>query len=127
MRIDHIGIATHDLDDLATVYETFLGCSVVHEEEFDGLRLAFLEVGSAYFELLEPVEEGTVARYLESEGPGIHHIGLETEDIDAALATAREAGIELIDEEPRPGGWGHTVAFLHPASTGGVLFEFVEH
>jgi methylmalonyl-CoA/ethylmalonyl-CoA epimerase len=82
---------------------------------------------SGYFELLEPQEEGTIARYLERNGPGMHHVAFVTEDLGAALDHARDLGIDLVDEEPRPGAWGHTVAFLHPKSTGGVLVEFVEH
>ena len=127
MRFDHAGIATDDADALAELFEMILGTPVVHEETFDGLRIVFLDCENGYFELLEPVEDGTVSRYIERHGPGIHHLALATEDVDAALERAREAGVELVDEEPRPGAWGHEVAFLHPDSTGGVLVEFVEH
>lgn len=127
MQIDHLGIATDDADGLATLFEELLDAPVVHEEEFDGLHVTFLDCGNGYFELLEPVEDGTISRYLEKNGPGIHHVALETEDIEDALATARDLGVELIDDEPRLGAWGHDVAFLHPKSTGGVLVEFVEH
>lgn len=127
MRIDHIGVATEDLEEVADLYDRLLDTPVVHEEKFDGLRIAFLEMDATYFELLEPTTDGTVARFLENNGPGIHHVGIETADIEAALNTAQDAGIELIDATPRPGAWGHSVAFLHPASTGGVLIEFVEH
>jgi methylmalonyl-CoA/ethylmalonyl-CoA epimerase len=68
-----------------------------------------------------------VARYLDEQGPGLHHVALATDEIEGALAAARGAGVELIDESPRPGAWGHEVAFCHPKSTGGVLVEFVEH
>ena len=129
MEFDHAGIATDDLDDIADLYDGLLGTPIAHEEEFDGLRVAFLGLGNGYLELLEPLPdaEGAIPRYLDENGPGIHHLALRTDDIDAALGTAREAGIELVDEKPRPGAWGHDVAFLHPASTGGVLVEFVEH
>ena len=127
MRFDHAGIATDDADALAELFEAILGTPVVHEETFDGLRIVFLDCENGYFELLEPVEDGTVSRYIERHGPGIHHLALATEDVTAALETAREAGVGLVDEEPRPGAWGHEVAFLHPDSTGGVLVEFVEH
>ena len=126
MRFDHAGIATDDADALAELFASILGTPVVHEETFDGLRIVFLDCGNGYFELLEPVEDGTVSRYIERHGPGIHHLALATEDVAAALETAREAGVELVDEEPRPGAWGHEVAFLHPDSTGGVLVEFVQ-
>ena len=127
MHIDHIGIATEDVAELADLYGTLFDAPVVHEEEFDGLGVAFLEFDDSYFELLEPLEEGTIARYLDRNGPGIHHVALEAEDVEAALDRVRDAGVECIDEEPRPGAWGHDVAFLHPKSTGGVLVEFVEH
>ena len=127
MKFDHAGIATDDADALAELYADLLDAPVVHEEIFDDLSVTFLDLGNGYFELLEPVEEGTISRYLDKNGPGIHHLALETDDIEQALDTARDLGIELIDEEPRPGAWGHDVAFLHPKSTGGVLIEFVQH
>jgi methylmalonyl-CoA/ethylmalonyl-CoA epimerase len=126
-EFDHAGIATDDADALADLFETLFDAPTVHEEEFDGMLVRFLDLGNGYFELLEPRGEGTIATYLEREGPGIHHLAIETDDVEGALEDAREAGIELIDEEPRPGAWGHDVAFLHPKSTGGVLIEFVEH
>ena len=127
MRFDHAGLATDDAAALADLYADLFDAPVVHEEEFDGLRVVFLELDGGYFELLEPLEEGTISRYLDRNGPGIHHVALETDDIEGALATARDCGVELIDDEPRPGAWGHDVAFLHPKSTGGALVEFVEH
>ncbi|WP_158057811.1 methylmalonyl-CoA epimerase [Halorussus halophilus] len=127
MHFDHAGIATDDAATLADLFADLFDAPVAHEEEFDGLHVVFLELENGYFELLEPVEEGTISRYLDANGPGIHHVALETDDIDAALETARSHGVELIDEEPRPGAWGHDVAFLHPKSTGGVLVEFVQH
>jgi len=129
MEFDHAGIATDDLDGLADRYGTLFDASVAHEEEFDGLRVAFLDLGNGYLELLEPLPDadGAIPRYLDEHGPGIHHLALRTADIETALDAAREAGVDPVDEEPRPGAWGHDVAFLHPASTGGVLVEFVEH
>jgi len=92
------------------------------------MSVVFLELDDGgYFELLEPTAGGAIAGYLDREGPGIHHVALATDDIAAALDRARDLGIDLVDEEPRPGAWGHEVAFLHPRSTGGVLVEFVEH
>ena len=127
MHFDHAGIATDDATALADLFTDLFDLEVAHEEEFDGMRVVFLDCGNGYFELLEPLEDGTIARYLESNGPGIHHLALATDDVDAALERARELGIDLVDEEGRPGAWGHTVAFLHPKSTGGILVEFVEH
>ena len=127
MHFDHAGVATDDADGLADLYADLFGCEVAHEENFDGMWVVFLDVGGGYIELLEPRDGGPIASYLDEHGPGIHHLALTTDDIEAALARAREAGVTLIDEEPRPGAWGHDVAFLHPKSTGGVLLELVEH
>jgi len=129
MRFDHAGIATDDAATLVDLYGGLFDAPVAHEERFGDLSVTFLDIGNGYFELLEPVEDadGPVPDYLDREGPGIHHVALETEDIAEALAVADEAGVSLIHEEPRGGAWGHDVAFLHPASTGGVLLEFVEH
>jgi len=129
MQFDHAGIATDDLDGLADLYGGLFDAPLAHEEEFDGLRVAFLDLENGYLELLEPLPEadGAIPRYLDEHGPGIHHLALRTTDIEEALDVARDTDVELVDEEPRPGAWGHDVAFLHPASTGGVLVEFVEH
>ena len=127
MRFDHAGVATENAESLAFRYEDIFGCEIAHEERFGDLKVIFLGLENGYFELLEPREEGTIAEYLESHGPGLHHVALATDDIEAALDDAVDAGVDLVDEEPRPGAWGHEVAFLHPESTGGVLVEFVEH
>ncbi|WP_251343262.1 methylmalonyl-CoA epimerase [Haloplanus halophilus] len=128
MRFDHVGIATHDADQLTDLFGTLLDAPVAHREPFDGLDVRFLDLGNGYLELLEPTEdEGPVARSLDRSGPGVHHVAFATADVAAALDVARDHGIDLVDEEPRPGAWGHDVAFLHPESTGGVLVEFVEH
>ena len=126
-RLDHAGIATRNIEMLATLYTDILGCERAHEERVRGMDVVFLEFESSYFELLEPTDEGPIASYLDQHGPGIHHLAVGTDDIEAALAEARRVGVDLIDEQPRPGAWGHEVAFLHPGSTGGVLLEFVEH
>jgi len=128
MHFDHAGIATDDAAALADLYTDLFDTHVAHEEEFDGMNVVFLSLGNGYFELLEPLEdEGAIASYLDSNGPGIHHLAVATDDIEDALANAREMDIALIDEEPREGAWGHEVAFLHPKDTGGILVEFVHH
>jgi methylmalonyl-CoA/ethylmalonyl-CoA epimerase len=128
VRFDHAGIATDDAGALAERYATLFDTPVIHEETFDGMEVTFLDCSNGYFELLEPLgEEGAVARYLDRNGPGIHHLALATDDIWAALDRMDDHGVERIDEEPRAGAWGHDVAFLHPNSTGGVLIELVEH
>ena len=128
MKFDHAGIATDDADALAEQYAALFDATVAHEERFDGMQVVFLDLGNGFFEVLEPLDgEGAIANYLDRNGPGIHHLAVATEDIEAALNRAREAGVELIDEQPRGGAWGHDVAFLHPSATGGVLVEYVEH
>jgi len=129
MQFDHAGIATDDAAPLAELFAEAFETPVVHEETFDGLHVTFLEMDNGYFELLEPLPDadGAIPRYLDSNGPGIHHVALETDDIAAALETVSDCGIDLIDEKPRPGAWGHDVAFLHPKTTGGGLVELVEH
>ena len=127
MHFDHAGIATDDARDLAELYGDLFGFEVAHEETFDGMRVVFLDCGDGYLELLEPIEEGPISKYLDSNGPGVHHLAFATDDAEGALETARDHGVRLIDEEPRPGAWGHDVAFLHPKDTGGILIEFVEH
>jgi methylmalonyl-CoA/ethylmalonyl-CoA epimerase len=128
MRFDHVGVATRDAAALADLFDGLLDAPVAHEETFDGMDVVFLELDDGgYFELLEPRDGGAIADYLDREGPGIHHVALATDDLPAALDRARDLEIDLVDEEPRPGAWGHEVAFLHPRSTGGALVEFVEH
>lgn len=127
MSVDHAGIATDDAAAMVEQYTALFDCSLAHEETFDGMDISFLDFGNCYFEVIEPREDGAIANYLDRNGPGIHHLAVETEDIEASLATARDLGIKLIDEQARGGAWGHDVAFLHPGSTGGVLLEFVEH
>lgn len=127
MRFHHAGVATHDLDDLIDRYAAVFGVEVLHTETTDGMRIAFIGLENGYLELLEPVDDaGPIARYLSRADTAIHHLAFAVDDIEAALDRASEAGVELIDEQPRPGAWGHTIAFLHPRDTGGVLTEFVQ-
>lgn len=127
MEFDHAGIATREADELEALFRDLLEAPVAHRERFDGMDVVFLDLGNGYLELLEPHEDGTIGRYLERHGPGIHHLAFATDDVESVLEIAREMGIDLVDEESRTGAWGHEVAFLHPGSTGGVLVEFVEH
>jgi methylmalonyl-CoA/ethylmalonyl-CoA epimerase len=128
-RIDHIGVAVEDLDEALTLYRDRLGMPVHHREKVEqfGVEAALVGIGDGYVELLEPVSADTsVGRFLERHGPGMHHVAYETRDIDSALESVREAGLELIDERPRAGIRNSRVAFVDPKSTGGVLTELVE-
>ena len=125
----HVAIATADADALATTLAAALGGERAGEETIDGggLRVVFVKVGQVLFELLEPRSDAhTVAKFLAKRGAGLHHVSLEVPDVAAALERARAAGVKLVDESPRAGAHGSRVAFLHPASLGGVLFELSE-
>jgi len=128
-RIDHIGVAVEDLDAAMELYRDRLEMREQHRETVEefGVEVVLLEVGESHVELLRPLSEETgVARFIERNGPGIHHVAYGTDDIDAALDAARAAGLRLIDQEPRRGIRGSRVAFMHPKATAGVLTELVE-
>jgi methylmalonyl-CoA/ethylmalonyl-CoA epimerase len=127
-RIAHIGIAVRALADSVPFYRDVLGLPVVPLDDADGASIIGLAAGESLIELLEPRETGTpVARFLDSRGPGIHHICFAVDDLDDALARCRAAGIRLIDQTPRVGAEGKRIAFLHPSATGGVLVELTEN
>ena len=128
-RLDHIGVAVVDLDAAVTLYERDLAITLVHRETIadQGVEVVLLDVGENHVELLAPLAEDTpVGRFLAKRGPGIHHVAYQTSDIVAELARLKAAGIGLIDEQPRTGVRSSLVAFLRPASTGGVLTEIIQ-
>lgn len=128
-RIDHIGVATDDLEGALALYEKTLGMPLAHREtvESQGVEAALLDVGDGHVELLRPLGDDTpVGKYLASKGPGLHHVAYAVGDIEQVLGQLKDAGIELIDEEPRVGIRDSRVAFVHPRSTGGVLTEIVQ-
>jgi methylmalonyl-CoA/ethylmalonyl-CoA epimerase len=122
-------VAVDDLDEAVALYSERLGMPVEHREtvEDQGVEAVLVGVGEGHIELLRPLAAETpVGRFLDRNGPGLHHVAYETNDIQSALDAARAAGIRLIDEGPRTGIRNSRVAFLHPKSTGGVLTELVE-
>jgi methylmalonyl-CoA epimerase len=128
-RIDHVGIAVSDLDAAIDLYESSYGMALVHRETVteQGVEAVLLDVGENHVELLSPLGDDTpVGKFLAKKGPGLHHVAYQVADIEAALSGLRDAGLRLIDEEPRTGIRSSRVAFLHPASTGGVLTEIVQ-
>lgn len=128
-KVDHIGIAVANLKEALKLYEETLGikCTGVEEVAEQKVRTAFLPVGDTEIELLESTDPaGTIARFIEKRGEGIHHIALRVDNIEAALEKMKAAGIRLLDEVPRPGAGGARIAFLHPKDTGGVLIELTE-
>ena len=130
MKLDHIGIATRKIDQALGLWRDTLGLTLDHREEIaeQGVRVGMLAIGETHVELLEPLsDDSPVGRFLDKRGPGIHHIAIRVANIRAELARLKNNGARLIDEEPRVGAGGCLVAFVHPASTGGVLLELVEH
>lgn len=130
MKINHLGIATKGIDEALKFWEDALGLENVHTEtvEDQKVRVAMLPIGESRVELLEPTsEDSPISKFLEKRGGGIHHIAVETDDIEAALAKLKQSGARLIDEKPRIGAEGCLVAFVHPSSTGGVLLELVQN
>lgn len=128
-QIDHVGIAVADLEEAVALYRDRLGMREQHREtvEEQGVHAVLLEIGDSHVELISPIgPEGGVAKFIERNGPGMHHVAYRTDDIDAALKQLVAAGIRMIDEEPRTGIQGSRVAFAHPKSTGGVLTEIVQ-
>lgn len=128
-RIDHIGVAVEDLDGAIALYRDSFGMTEQHRETVEELEVeaVLLGIGEGHVELLRPLSpESVIGSFLEQNGPGMHHVAYQTEDIDAALEAVRAAGLRLIDERPRRGIRNSRVAFLHPKATGGVLTELVE-
>jgi methylmalonyl-CoA epimerase len=133
VTIDHVGIAVGSLSDSVAFFRDALGLELDHPEEVESQRVrahfVFTDDGrdGAKLELLEPTaDDSPIAKYVARRGPGMHHVALRVEDIRAALAELKARGVRLIDEAPRPGAHGSTVAFIHPSSTHGVLVELVE-
>jgi len=128
-RIDQVGIAVEDLDAALELYARLFGIRPISREhvESDGVEEAMLEIGGVHLQLLQSTrEDSPIDRFIRRRGPGLHHLGLAVGSLDEALEHLRSEGAELIDEQPRVGGGGHLVAFVHPRSTGGILVELME-
>jgi methylmalonyl-CoA/ethylmalonyl-CoA epimerase len=126
-RIAHIGIAVRGLDDSVSFYRDVLGLPEVPLDDADGARIAGLAAGESLVELLEAQSaDSPIGKFVAKRGPGIHHVCFAVDDLDATLARCRAVGIRLIDDQPRLGAEGKRIAFLHPASTSGVLIELTE-
>jgi methylmalonyl-CoA epimerase len=129
LQLDHVGIAVPDLAEALARWRPLVGEPESPPElvPSNRVRVAFISVGGIHVELLEPSEPGSpVARFLETRGPGVHHIAFHVPSVDAALAAVRERGDRVVDEHARPGARGRQVGFAHPSAFGGVLVEFVE-
>ncbi len=127
-RIAHVGIAVRSIDELMPFYRDVLGMDEALLDDSDGATIAGFEAGESLVELLEAESPDTpIGRFVARRGPAIHHICFAVDDLDAMLERCRVAGLRLIDEVPRIGAEGRRIAFIHPASTGGVLVELTEH
>ena len=128
-HIEHIGIAVKSLDEAIPYWENVLGlkCYNIEEVADQKVKTAFFKVGQTKIELLESTsEDGTIAKFIEKKGAGVHHVAFAVEGVEDASADAESKGVQLIDKAPRKGAEGLSIAFLHPKSTFGVLTELCE-
>jgi methylmalonyl-CoA/ethylmalonyl-CoA epimerase len=128
-RIDHIGVAVEQIEPALELYRDRFGLELAHREVVreQGVDAVLLDLGENHVELLAPLgPETPVGKFLARRGPGLHHVAYQVRDIDATLAQLKQAGLPLIDEQPRVGIRGSRVAFMHPRATAGVLTEIVE-
>ena len=127
-RIAHIGLAVRAIDDLLPFCRNILGLETVPLADSDGARIAGLAAGESLVELLESdAPESPIGKFIAKRGPGIHHVCFAVDDLEGTLDRCRAAGIRLVDETPRIGAEGKRIAFVHPASTGGILVELSEY
>ncbi|MCX5861562.1 MAG: methylmalonyl-CoA epimerase [Deltaproteobacteria bacterium] len=126
-RIAHLGVAVSDLDVALRFFTEGLPLELTHTEDYQGMRIGFIPVGESSIELLEDVSgSSNIKKYLDKNGEGIHHIAFEVDDIYQAVAELKQKGIKLIDETPRLGAHGMTIAFMHPKATHGILMEMCQ-
>lgn len=131
VRVDHIGICVRDIDEAGRPWTRLLGAGLIDRERVDAQRVDVgwlrLGAGATSLELLSSAGNPGLDRFLERRGNALHHVAILVTDIHVAVARIKEAGLELIDAEPRPGAGGHLVAFLHPRAMAGTLVELVQH
>lgn len=127
-KIDHVAVAVNDIDAALAKYKELFGLEGQMRETVASQKTeaALLPIGESNIELISPKGNEGLAKFLEKRGPGLHHIAIEVEGIEGALALLKAMGVPLVDETPRAGARGHKVAFVHPKATGGVLVELVE-
>ena len=128
-KINHVAIVVPDIDAALAFWRDALGMELSHVKEVpeQETQVAFLPAGDSEVELVQPTTETSgMARYMEKRGPGMHHVCLEVDDIEAMLAQLKAKGVQLINEEPTVGAGGRKIAFIHPKSAGGVLVELYE-
>ena len=129
LKVDHIGIAVKDLEQAKKFYTEVLGMTVMGEEtvEQQKVKVCFIPCGDSELELLESTSpDGPIAKFIDKNGQGVQHIALKVDNIEAAIADLKAKGVRMIDEVPRYGAGGASIAFVHPKSTGGILLELSE-
>jgi len=129
LRVDHIGIAVKDMEQAKKFYSDVLGMAALGEEviEQQKVKVCFIPCGDSEVELLESTSpDGPIAKFIEKNGEGIQHLALRVDNLEAALTDLKEQGVRLIDETPRYGAGGASIAFVHPKATGGILLELSE-
>lgn len=128
-KVDHIGIAIKDLNHALPYYIDTLGLKLLGIEEVESqkVKVAFIDAGNCKIELLEPIgQDGAIAKFIEKRGEGIHHIAFGVSDIRSRMKELKEKGVQLLQDEPKPGAGGAQVAFMHPKSSFGVLYELCD-
>ncbi len=127
MKLDHIGIAVHNIDEALKLYQT-LGFTVLERGQVEAysVDVCMLDTGNSKLELIAPTGPGATQNFLDKKGPGLHHMAFAVDDIKTTLIQYKADGLQLIDEQPRAGFGGHLVAFVHPKSTQGALIELVQ-
>lgn len=126
-RIAHLGVAVKDLDSALEFFTQGLPLEMTHTEDYQGMKIGFLPVGDSSIELLQDVSgSSAIRKYVDKNGEGIHHIAFEVDDIHQAVAELKEKGVRLIDETPREGAHGMTIAFMHPKASHSILMELVQ-
>ncbi|MHB8568255.1 MAG: methylmalonyl-CoA epimerase [Nitrososphaerales archaeon] len=126
MKISHVGIAVYDLEKAISDYQKLLGFLKVErvDVESENVSVAMIKMGGSEIELLSPLGEGAISKFLSEKGEGIHHIAVAVPDVASAIEKARKEGFRVVDDKPRKGAWGAEAAFVHPRSAHGVLLEF---
>ena len=129
LNLDHVGIAVHNLDRAVNEYRVKYGITPLYRETVSsqGVEEAMIPLGGSFIQLLQPLgPETPVGRYLAKKGEGVHHLAWTVADIEAALEHLKAQGARMVDSEPRPGGGGTRIAFVHPRDLAGTLIELVE-
>ena len=129
IKIEHIGIAVENLEEVASLYEKLFNKSSYKEEdvETEGVKTSFYQLGESKIELLSSIkEESPIEKYINKKGPGIHHIAFEVDDINQEMSRLREEGFQLINDQPKKGADNKLICFIHPKTTGGVLVELCQ-